>query len=85
MLGLAAHAVVALLEPRGFGSCTPDKEDLGECSARQFLSQSWHSLALEISTNQLKLQVLLFSSCIRNTVAIKVPEGVSELFEISKI
>ena len=29
--------------------------------------------------------LLLFSSCIRNTVAIKVPEGVSELFEISKI
>jgi len=29
--------------------------------------------------------VLLFSSCIRNTVAIKVPEGVSELFEILKI
>jgi len=27
--------------------------------------------------------VLLFSSCIRNTVAIKVPEGVPELFEIS--
>jgi len=29
--------------------------------------------------------VLPFSSCIRNTVAIKVPEDVSELFEISKI
>ena len=32
-----------------------------------------------------KGSVLLFSSCIRNTVAIKVPEGVLELFEISKI
>ena len=29
--------------------------------------------------------VLLFSSCIRNLVSIKVPQGVSELCEISKI
>ena len=29
--------------------------------------------------------LLLFSSCIRNLVSIKVPQGVSELCEISKI
>ena len=32
-----------------------------------------------------QIPLLLFSSCIRNTVTIKVPEGMSELFEISKI
>ena len=32
-----------------------------------------------------RISILLFSSGIRNTVAIKVPEGVPELFEISKI
>ena len=29
--------------------------------------------------------VLIFSSCIRNLVPIKVPQGVSELCEISKV
>ena len=33
----------------------------------------------------LSTRILLFSSCIRNTVAIQVLEGVSEFFEISKI
>jgi len=36
-------------------------------------------------TRTRRLSVLLFSSCIRNTVAITVPEGVSGLCEISKI
>ena len=40
-----------------------------------------------LTANHPKLSgvVLLFSSCIRNTVAIKVQEGLSELFELSKI
>jgi len=43
-----------------------------------------HYVICNLRLNSTKA-VLLFSSCIRNTVAIKVPEGVSELFEISKI
>jgi len=31
------------------------------------------------------IYLLVFSSCIRNPVAIQVPDGVSELCEISKI